>query len=109
MTTASKEKLIEKITYKKNGQALCYREIYEFKGYKIKIEICADDCSEQSYAIISVLKDLTWNTIYTIPHAEMNTKKDIAYKVDYRNNVSLAEKEFKQDVLRLKNMINELI
>ena len=109
MTTNLSERVIEKITYKMSSQSIGYREIYEFKGHKIKIEICSDSFKSQCYARISVLKDLKWSTLYTIPYEEMKTQHELAYKVSYRNDASLAEKEFKEDILRLKNILNELI
>ena len=109
MTTNLSERVIEKITYKMSSQSIGYREIYKFKGYRLKIEICSDSFREQCYARISVLKDLEWSTLYTIPYEEMKTPNELIYGVKYRNNASLAESEFKQDILRLKDIVNELL
>ena len=109
MTTNLSERVIEKITYKMSSQSIGYREIYKFKGHKIKIEICSDSFKSQCFAKISLLKDLEWSTLYTIPYEEMQTPNELVYKVNYRNDASLAESEFKQDILRLKDIANELL
>ena len=75
----------------------------------MKIEICSDSFKSQCFVKIYVLKDLEWSTLYTIPYDEMKTPNELINGVKYRNNASLAESEFKQDILRLKNIINELL
>lgn len=109
MVTKAKEKTIEKITYKNDGQSIRHREIYEYKNLKIKLELESDSYDIQCYARASVLDGLKWNIIYTIPHAEMKTEKGLAYKIPYRNNGSAAESEFKDDVERLKKYIREIL
>lgn len=102
-------KTIEKITFNSNSQSITYREIYEYKEMKIKIEIKSDSFKQQCYAIASVLDGLKWNVIYTIPQSLMNTRDSIAYYNEYRNNASAAEKEFFSDIKRLKQYISEIL
>lgn len=109
MAAKSKENIIEKITYETLGQAIHYREIYEYKKLKIKIDIESDSWVQQCYARASVLDGLKWNIIYTIPKSEMKTETGLIYALPYRNNVAAAEPEFKADVERLKKYIAEIL
>ena len=108
MTTKLKEKTIEKTTYESSNQSISYREIYKYKEYCIKLEIKSDSYKVQCYAKASVLANSNWNVIYTIPYSEMKTRSELSYYPDYRNNASAAEKEFSQDINKLKQMMSDI-
>ena len=103
-----KETTIEKITYK-GTQSINFREIYKLDEKKIKLEIKSDSYDMQCYARAYILKDENWELIYSIPYSEMNTPNGLSHHVTYRSNASVAEKEFKMDIDRLKKYVKEIL
>src|SRR5574344_934701 len=99
-----KETTIEKITYK-GSQSISFREIYKLDEKRIKLEIKSDSYDQQCYARASILKDEKWEPIYSISYSEMNTPKGLCYHVTYRSNAAAAEKNLKQILIGLKNML----
>ncbi|MEI7475317.1 MAG: hypothetical protein WCK67_11140 [bacterium] len=104
-----KAQLLEKICYKSNSQSISYREIYILQDKKIKIDIKSDSYENQCYAKASVLKNDEWNIIYSIPHSIMKTSNNLAYNLEYRNSPTSAEKEFKDDIKKLKELTEKIL
>lgn len=104
-----KPELLEKICYKSNSQSVSYREIYKLQDKKIKIDIKSDSYENQCYARASVLKNDEWQIIYSIPHSLMKTPNNLAYKLEYKNSPASAEKEFKDDIKKLKELAEKIL
>ena len=105
-----KTEVIEKRAYQSSGQSISYREIYMLDDkLTIKLEIKSDSIDFQSYACAYVFDELKWNLVYSIPYSQMNTKTQLAYFPQYRNNVGAAEKEFKQDAKQLENYVEKIL
>lgn len=100
---------LEKICYKSNAQSVSYREIYKIKDKKIKIAIKSDSYENQCYARASVLKNDEWQIIYSIPYSVMKTPNSLAYKLEYKNSPASAEKEFKDDIKKLKKLAEKIL
>lgn len=108
--TKSKEKIIEDITYSSSNQSISRRIIYEFKNFKIMLELKSDGYKRQCYARASVLDNLEWRVIYFIPSSEMRTSEGLCYCVPYRDEKAQnAKKEFDRDIERLKKYVAEIL
>lgn len=109
-TKHSGEKIIEDITYSSSNQSISRRIIYEFKNYKIMLELKSDSYKKQCYAKASALDGLEWRSIYSIPHSEMRTPEGLCYCVPYRDEKAPnAKREFDRDIERLKKYITEIL
>lgn len=109
-TKHSGEKIIEDITYSSSNQSISRRIIYEFKNYKIMLELKSDSYKKQCYAKASALDGLEWRVIYSIPSFEMITPEGLCYYVPYRDdNAPNAKKEFDRDIERLKKYITKIL
>lgn len=104
-----KELEIIETTISKGSQSLEYKQLINYKGYKLRINIKSDSYEPQSYARISILKDLKWEILDYIPSSQMSTNSELVYQPRYRQNYDMAEKEFLKDSdLLVKNAIELL-
>ena len=109
-TKKSIERVIEDITYSSSNQSISRRIIYEFKNFKIMLELKSDSYKRQCYARASVLDGLEWRVIYFIPSSEMRTSEGLCYCVPYRDEKAPnAKKEFDRDIERLKKYVAEIL
>jgi len=79
METKTKMKVIER-EYFNGRQSVEFKGIYEYKGYKLKINIDIDSYDFQSSAKISVFdpQELKWNYLQSIHYSRMESVKDEA-------------------------------
>ena len=109
MMTKTKEELLESVTYLSSNQSLSHREIYKINDKKIKLDIKSDSYRNQCYARAYVLKNDEWSLIYSIPYNLMQTPESLAYHSEYKNNPTLAQAKFKEDIAKLKQYTEKIL
>lgn len=106
------ENTLESITYQAGcNNSVHYREIYTLtfannKTYTLKIYMDTDGSNPRE-AVVSVMKDLEYVPLYTIPTSLMRTEQGLKYKSNV--NPNKAHSYFLEDVQRLKEKAEELL
>lgn len=106
------EKTLESITYQAGcNNSIHYREIYTLtfannKTYTLKIYIDTDGSNPRE-AVVSVMKNLEYIPLYTIPTSLMQTEQGLEYKSNV--NPNKAHNYFYLDVQKLKEKAEELL
>ena len=73
------DKILEK-TLSRGSQDVSYREIFEYKGHKLRIRIKSDAYAFQSFAVIEILQPtFEWTSLHTIHNSNMNTPTKLCY------------------------------